>query len=256
VYTVYLIDDEKWALYDVKHTCPFAAYGFSVVGESTNALSALDEVFALRPDVVFADIRMPSLTGIDLIHMVKQRLEGTVFVILSGYAEFEYAADALRMGVFDYCLKPMSEESARDLLGRLSAHLKGRSAAPEAHEEEAADYTGGSAQFAALLQYVNEHITDPLALGELAQRFFLNVSYCGELFKSVTGETFTQYVRRRRIQQACELLRRTQLPMSQIALRVGYADLPYFSRLFTAAKGVSPTRYRAANKQTGTGVKN
>ncbi len=86
MYTVYLIDDEKWALYDVKHTCPFAECGFSVVGENTNALAALDAVTQLKPDVVFVDIRMPALMGIDLIHMIKQRLKETVFIIRQGCA--------------------------------------------------------------------------------------------------------------------------------------------------------------------------
>ena len=59
MYTVYLIDDEKWALYDVQHTCPFAEYGFSVAGAQTNPFAALDEVIELRPDAVFVDVRMP-----------------------------------------------------------------------------------------------------------------------------------------------------------------------------------------------------
>lgn len=246
--TVYLVDDEKWALYDVVHTCPFEKYGFELVGQSTNAVRALDEILEHKPDVVFADIRMPSVSGIDLIHLIKQKNPQTVFVILSGYAEFDYAARALRMGVFDYCLKPLSDEDADSLLQRLSAHLETRRAARPFSETEssAREHPGGSEQFRALLQYVDAHINEPLVLGELAQRFYINVSYCGELFKTVTGETFTQYVRRRRMQQACELLRRTALPMSQIAARVGYADLPYFSRLFTAAMGISPSRYRAS----------
>lgn len=245
MYSVYLVDDEKWSLCDVLYTFPFGQCGFEVVGQNTNALAALDAILDIRPAVVFADIRMPSISGLDLIHMVKQQLPETVFVILSGYAEFEYAVDALRMEVFDYCLKPIDEQSAQQLLIRLKAHLDSR-AAPE--EEEALPL-GGSPQFTALLQYVNDHITEPLALGELAQRFYINISYCGELFRNVTGENFTQYVRRRRLQLACSLLRRTNLPLSQVASRVGYPDLPYFSRVFTAAMGVSPSRYRAAERE-------
>ena len=70
MYSVYLVDDEKWSLCDVLYTFPFAQYGFEVVGQNTNALAALDAIQDLRPDVVFADIRMPSITGLDLIYMV------------------------------------------------------------------------------------------------------------------------------------------------------------------------------------------
>lgn len=244
MYSVYLVDDEKWSLCDVVLTFPFEQCGFEVVGQNTNALAALDAICELNPDVVFADIRMPSITGLDLIHMVRQKKPETVFVILSGYAEFDYAADALRMGVFDYCLKPMSEQSAKQLLDRLREHLDGR--AEEEKEEKLP--LGGSPQFTALLRYVNDHITEQLVLNELAQRFYINVSYCGELFRNVTGENFTQYVRRRRLQLACDLLKRTNLPLSQVASRVGYPDLPYFSRIFTAAMGLSPSRYRFAER--------
>lgn len=253
LYSVYLIDDEKWSLFDVAHTCPFEEFGFKIVGENTNAVNAMDAIMQLKPDVVFVDIRMPSISGIDLIHMAKPKIPDTVFIILSGYAEFEYAANALRMGVFDYCLKPMSEDVARELLQRLAAHMEQKHIEPSA-EDVQEEYISGSAQFTALLQHVNEHINDQLVLGDLAQQFFINVSYCGELFKSVTGDNFTLYVRKRRMQQACELLARTNIPMSQVAVRVGYSDLPYFSRLFTASMGISPSRYRAANKRWETGI--
>ena len=245
MYTVYLIDDEKWALYDVQHTCPFEEYGFSVVGAQTDPFAALDEVIAIRPDAVFVDVRMPQISGLDLIRMIQQRVPETTFVILSGYAEFSYATSALRLGAVDYCLKPMDAEEARALLKRLEEHLRARPTAPA---QELSQIECGNEQFAALLRYVNEHINEPLVLQELAQRFFLNVNYCGELFKTVTGETFTHYVRRKRLEQACDLLKHTALPITQIAARVGYADLPYFSRVFTSSFGVSPSQYRAAAK--------
>ena len=184
MYTVYLIDDEKWALYDVQHTCPFAEYGFSVAGAQTNPFAALDEVIELRPDAVFVDVRMPQVSGLDLIRMIQQRAPETAFVILSGYAEFSYAATALRLGAVDYCLKPMDAPEARGLLERLREFLRSRPAAPA---QDAPEIACSSEQFAALLRHVNAHINEPLVLGELAQRFFINVSYCGELFKTVTG---------------------------------------------------------------------
>lgn len=247
MYTVYLVDDEKWALYDVRHTCPFDEFGFEVIGENTNAFRALDDILEMKPHVVFADIRMPAVTGLDLIHLIKQKLPHTIFVILSGYSEFEYATDALRLRVFDYCLKPMEEESARDLLQRLTEYIQSQPCTTPLTENE--EIVCSSESFSALLRYVNQHINEPLVLGELAQRFFINVSYCGELFKSVTGENFTQYVRKKRIKQACELLTRTAMPMSQVAVRVGYSDLPYFSRLFAATMGVSPSRFRAMQRE-------
>ena len=252
-YKVFLVDDERWSLKDVRYTCPFQELGFDVVGESTSAVKAMEEIRRERPDVVFADIRMPAMTGLDLIHLLKKDLPDTLFIILSGYAEFNYAAEALRLGVFDYCLKPMEEQAARELLVRIRAHLDEKRKRKEAHDAQSVEEPAGSAnvQFSELLQYVNTHLTEPLALGDLAAQYHINVSYCGELFKSITGENFTQYVRNRRMKLACDLMLRTQLPLSQIAVRAGYADLPYFSRIFTQTMGTSPSRWRTENRAGG-----
>lgn len=252
-YKVFLVDDERWSLKDVRYTCPFEELGFDVIGESTSAVKALEEIRQGRPDVVFVDIRMPAMTGLDLIHLIKKDLPDTVFIILSGYAEFNYATEALRLGVFDYCLKPMEEQAARELLVRIRAHLDEKGRQQHEIERESVKESVGSAnvQFSELLQYVNAHLTEPLALGDLAAQYHINVSYCGELFKSITGENFTQYVRNRRMKLACDLMLRTQLPLSQIAVRTGYADLPYFSRIFTQTMGTSPSRWRAENRAKG-----
>ena len=185
-YKVFLVDDERWSLKDVRYTCPFEELGFDVIGESTSAVKALEEI---RPDVVFVDIRMPAMTGLDLIHLIKKDLPDTVFIILSGYAEFNYAAEALRLGVFDYCLKPMEEQAARELLVRIRTHLDEKGRQQHEIEQESVKESVGSAnvQFSELLQYVNAHLTEPLALGDLAAQYHINVSYCGELLQKHHG---------------------------------------------------------------------
>ncbi len=73
---------------------------------------------------VFLDIRMPGMTGLDFIKSVLEQKPDTVFIIVSGYADFSYAKKAIEYGVFDYCLKPIEQTKTDELLKRLSERLK------------------------------------------------------------------------------------------------------------------------------------
>lgn len=250
-YSVYLVDDEKWALYDLMHFCPFEKYGFKVIGDNTDPLLAISEIKEKKPDVVFVDVKMPNIQGFELIDIVKEDLPGCTFIVVSGYNDFEYARSALRRGAFDYCLKPVTEEDAVSLFSKLRSMLDQKRNPiddDESLQQEDIYNEITNHQFALLLQYVNENIYEPLTLGALAQKYYLNVSYCGDLFKKITGDTFINYVRKRRLHQASIYLKHSSLSISQIAVKVGYSDLPYFSRLFTKSYGISPSNYRLKNK--------
>ncbi len=242
MYKVALVDDEKWALADIVHTFPFEELGFAIVGQFTNAKEALREIPPLQPNLLIADIRMPSMSGLELIQRLRVALPALTAVLLSGYAEFAFAQSALKLDVFEYCLKPLDEMEASELLRRVKAHLNAKES-PE-RDAEQNSFSGGKGQFSQLIEYVNEHIYEKLVLEELAKCFFLNANYCGQLFKSVTGKTFSQYIRDIRLARACELLSRTDMPIAQVAGQVGYEDLRYFSRVFADAMGASPRQYR------------
>ena len=245
---VLVVEDEEMIRKGIVLAVDWAALDCVVVGEAADGAAALDAVERYDPSLIITDLKMPRMDGIQMLQQLRARGNNAYVIILTAYDSFSYAQSALRLGAVDYCLKPMDAPEARGLLERPREFLRSRPAAPA---QDAPEIACSSEQFAALLRHVNAHINEPLVLGELAQRFFINVSYCGELFKTVTGETFTHYVRRRRLEQACDLLEHTALPLTQIAARVGYADLPYFSRVFTASYGVSPSRYRAAARAGG-----
>jgi len=243
VHTVALIDDEKYALSDIRHTFPFKAYGFSLVAALTDPIQALEMLPRLQPDVVFVDIRMPEMSGLELIRELKASLPQTVYVVLSGYSEFAYAKNAIRLDVFEYVLKPFDEEDAEELLERLSSHLSaGRARAPA---QEEVPTVHSNQQFNQLLAFVTQHAFEPLSLEQIAAQFYLNANYCSQLFKNVTGQTFSQYVRDRRIERAKELLAKSAMPVSEIAASVGYDDSRYFARIFAGQVGVPPRKYRA-----------
>lgn len=121
---LYLADDERWVLMGLRKLIQKSGLPYRVVGEADNGLSAIKELRMLRPQVLVTDIRMPGLTGLELIHTIAKEKLNIQTVLISGYADFEYARTALRSGVFDYILKPIKEEELFDILSRLTENFQ------------------------------------------------------------------------------------------------------------------------------------
>ena len=92
-------------------------------GGADNGLLALEEIKRLRPQVLFTDIRMPKMTGIDLLCKIREEKLDVQTILISGYAEFKYAQAALRNGALDYILKPIQEKELIQILEKLAAVL-------------------------------------------------------------------------------------------------------------------------------------
>lgn len=103
---------------------PWEELGFEVIYTTTDSISALEKIALLKPDAVITDIRMASLNGLELLeqslHMGKERPE---FVLISAYEEFEYAHKALKLGAFDYLIKPLKKAELVQVLEKLKAAL-------------------------------------------------------------------------------------------------------------------------------------
>lgn len=472
MYTVVIVEDEPWTLQGILRTFDWQAAGFTVEGSFVDPLEALRRIVEIQPDAVFTDIRMPNMTGLELIKQARQAGVKAEFVILSGYGEFAFAQEAMRSNVFDYCLKPIELKVANELLLRLRAQLEakaegdgvsllerleegadntvrllreaglpclhphyravavmyeelgagaepawapdvdavplfasgrrryyavnygaaaadpsslppiggatvgvsretdepdgimaaireavtaaessfiggygrvyvyreerrellrplasriaraagGRDREPlaaaiaeagEAFRQERLqmndliyfwseltvlvdqlfargseppllnymdadgmrlefgelpellryleqrlplareDRASGAAPaksdnegFNRLLMYVDSHYTEQLILKDLADRYFINQTYCSELFRKVTGTSFSDYVNRRRLEKAAEWLTDSDMPVDRIAEQLGYKDAYYFNRVFKKYYGTAPTRYR------------
>lgn len=93
--------------------------------------------------------------------------------------------------------------------------------------------------------YITEHFSAPLSLQTIARHFFMNKCYLSRIFKEVTGFTVMDYIHAYRIRQACILLRRGDMNVSQISETVGYESLTYFDRVFRKHVGLSPIKYKA-----------
>ncbi|MDR1643186.1 MAG: response regulator [Clostridiales bacterium] len=97
-----------------------------VVGEAADGFEALRIIEEKRPDLVLTDIRMPGMDGLSLAKSINAKYAGTAVVILSGYSEFEYARQSLRLGVFDYLLKPVTDDKLKEAIEGVLAPKRDR----------------------------------------------------------------------------------------------------------------------------------
>lgn len=111
VWKVLLCDDEAIIVKGLRRLIDWEALDIQVVGEATDGETALALIEQTRPDLVVSDIRMPKLSGLDVMAAVQSREDPPRFIFISGYGEFEYARRALAGGAVDYLLKPVSAES-------------------------------------------------------------------------------------------------------------------------------------------------
>ncbi|MFD3274505.1 response regulator [Paenibacillus dendritiformis] len=110
MYRVMIVDDEHMIHLSLRKLIETSGLELIVAGEAEDGAEALSLLGRCEPDIVITDICMPEMDGLALIQEVKKRREGIRFIIVSGYAEFDYARQAIRYGVTDFLLKPIEPE--------------------------------------------------------------------------------------------------------------------------------------------------
>lgn len=109
-----IADDEKIIRETVRTFIDWKSLNIEVVGTCKNGLEAYDAILDEYPDIVLTDIKMPKLSGLELIQRITQTHDNIEFIILSGYSEFSYAKEAMKYGIKHYLLKPCNEQQIID----------------------------------------------------------------------------------------------------------------------------------------------
>lgn len=185
--SVYIADDEVWITIGLKKLIQKSGLPFEVIGEAHNGVTTLEDIKTLKPDVLFTDIRMPGLSGLEVMSYISEHQFATKVVLISGYAEFEYARQAMLCGAFDYLLKPIQQETLNKTLSRLRNELE--PAASETSEDTMENATitdlstAGTSLFKKILAYIQEHDTEELSLTSLAEMYNISSSRLSTLSK-------------------------------------------------------------------------
>jgi YesN/AraC family two-component response regulator len=173
-YSVLIIDDEPYAVESLRNIVTRHCPGFSVAACADGGEAGLRLAWERRPDFALVDVRMPLVDGMEVARRLQDGLPGTKAIFVSGYQDFEYARAAMRHGVLDYVLKPVTPADLRKALNAAAAALEGeRSQAPGADAGDAPEggegggppAGGGRARLADARDAIREAIGASLAAG-------------------------------------------------------------------------------------------
>ncbi|MGV2794764.1 response regulator, partial [Clostridium perfringens] len=121
---VLIVDDEPKLREGLRTFIDWNEYGYTVVDTAANGNEALEKYQAHLPDLVIADIRMPGMDGLQLIQRLRQLDPMLHILILSGYADFDYAKKAITQRADGYLLKPVDEEELIDYIEKIKLQIK------------------------------------------------------------------------------------------------------------------------------------
>lgn len=119
-----LVDDEYLVRMGVKETIQWSEYGIEIVGEASDGEQGLELALQTRPDIILTDVRMPVVDGLEFIDNVRKQGLDSVFIILSGFEEFDYVRKALHNGAFAYLLKPIDNEQLIETVQKAVGRIK------------------------------------------------------------------------------------------------------------------------------------
>lgn len=264
-----IADDEKVIRESLAKCLNWEKIGIQVVGCCADGLEALDCIIDESPDIVITDIKMPGLGGLDLITKMQNIDREIQFIILSGYREFDFAKKAMELGVRWYLLKPVSEEQLMNaVLDTIKSSVQRHSAKAVLEERNElqsklrqyqpleddfsaqttasqTDQTGNDL-VKKVKSYVREHLDDSsLSLKKIASQYaHANADYLSRLFIQQTGEKFSHYLSRKRVEKAKHLLEEDSSKVYLVAEQVGLGHNPrYFSQVFKKYTGLTPSAY-------------
>ena len=123
MYKVFLVDDEIVVREGIRNNIPWEKTAFILTGEAPDGEIALEMILDIKPDILITDIKMPFIDGLTLSRIVKKNMPWIKIIILSGHDEFNYAREAISIGVEEYLLKPVSSEEMLKTLNKISRRI-------------------------------------------------------------------------------------------------------------------------------------
>jgi len=242
---ILLVEDEDLIRRGLHFQMDWTAMGCVVVDEASSGEEGLEKIGRLCPDVVITDVRMQDMDGLE---MLERGLELHQFdaIIISGYGEFSYAQQAIRLGVSEYLLKPVDFNVLRASIQKIVVRRQQKDLVQRQPDIPLApDVDPGTVtnQYAAeMLRYIQEHYAERISLTDLSQRLNISCTHLNAKFKAELGYTFHDFLNYYRITRAVELQKQGGLKLYEIAEMVGFSDYKYFNKVYKKYVGYPPNK--------------
>ena len=246
---VLIVEDEEIILKWLTYANDWLGMGCVVVDTATDGIEGLKKLETTGCDVVITDIKMPRMSGIEMLETAAALgITGFLSIVLTSYADFEYAQRAIKLHAFDYLLKPIDSEKLKDVMRRVALEL-GKAAPqpptiePIIHLELDNLALESNSYVSYAVDRIRENYRDKLSIDLIAEEQGISSSYLTRKFKSVTSMTFLDMLNQYRVQKSLEFLLQGRYRVYEVSDMTGFSDYKHFCHVFRKYVGKSPTEF-------------
>lgn len=246
MYRVVIIDDEPIIVEGISRMISWEKHGCKIVATGNDGKEGMDIIRKYRPHIVITDIAMPDMDGLTMIAGLKSEFHNMEISILTGYRKFDYARQAINLGVTRFLLKPSKMEELEEAILTMVGNLKEQNILPasEIKEDSSNNLESGNFIVKSAIKYIEENYYRKISLSEVAEKSYVSQWHLSKLLNRTIGQNFSEILNNIRIREAQILLKDPSLRIGDIAEKVGYVDIAHFSRVFKKTIGISANEYR------------
>lgn len=246
MYQVVLVDDERLIVKGLSSVIPWEELGCQVAGTAYDGIGGLALIREIKPDIVLTDIRMPNMDGLTMLAALHSEYPRMQMTVLTAYRDFEYARQAINLGVCRYLLKPSKMDELLEAVRLMVSRLQ---AAESDEPSSDADGAAGNYIVQGALQYMREHCAEQhLSLNDVADHVYVSQWHLSKLLNRETGQSFFDLLGGMRIERAKRLLADPARRIHEVSEASGYADVAHFSKSFKKIVGCTPGEYRNSGR--------
>ncbi len=240
MYKVMIIDDEKSLRNLLKITIAWDKLGLEVAGEASSGIEAINIIDDIKPDIIFVDIKMPFMDGIEFSKIAIKQYPYLKIIILTAMNDFEYARQCVGIGICEYITKPIARTNVTEILQKIVSDLN-KKAREEPSNNDLSQKKAIYDSMTRICDFIKENYKNSeINLTYISNKFGFNSSYLSRRFKEDVGMSFIDYITKCRMEKAIELLH-LKTAMYITAKEVGIPDPNYFSKCFKKYTGKAYT---------------
>lgn len=262
MYRVVIVEDSPLLRAGMIHTLDWPSVNCQIVGSAGDGLEGLALIGSTKPDIIITDVRMPGLSGLEMVEQAMLNGSRASVVFVSGYDDFQYAQKALKLGAVEYLVKPLEDGKTYSAIRSACAKVDERRRLDElqrrldavedskvkifqryldSSENIKSEYTQQA------IDYIAQHYGEDINVRSIANALAISESHLSKVFKDTLHSTIGEYLTHYRVTEACKMLQDSRNKVYEVAVRCGYRDQRYFSVIFKRIMGMTPNEFRTHN---------
>jgi len=257
---VLVVEDEAIIRKGLIHTFDWSSLGYVIVAEAANGEEGLSKIIEVQPQLVITDIKMPKMSGLEMVDKAKQSLDFET-IIISSYSEFEYAKTAMDLKIGYYLLKPIDEKELKITLTKVKEDLETKRLVKQVKKNLKPKqdvnlvrlnyYMDNDSKVSQntkrVITYIKENYQQKINIEQISEDIGVSASYLSRIFKQETTKTFHEFLNQYRIQQSIQLLLDKNYKVYEVSEMVGFNEYKHFSTVFKKYMSCLPLNFIKQN---------